>query len=347
MTTTPNITFRPGAPSPIARFESGVTVVRGKMFVIGGHMQADLVATNRTLAYDPKNDQWESCANAPFEVGHVIAATVDERYIWIAGGCEGQHPGKVVAGSYRYDAVDDRWDSGPPLPEARASGGFALMGRHLHHFGGMGADRSTNFDDHWVLDVDTQMGWERRAPVPQARTHAAAVAHENHIYAIGGHFGHDTDGKTGPGESAADLDFVHRFDAVADRWEEVAPLPRRRSHSEASTFVFQDTIVCVGGRNNSPDAVSRYEKITLALQFRRAYRKIKRTISPPPYCGLDDIIGYDIRRDQWFDLGTLPHALYAPAAAAIGDEVIAANGGLRGWRDPTDATLRFRLPLPI
>jgi N-acetylneuraminic acid mutarotase len=180
--------------------------------------------------------------------------------------------------------------------------------------------------------------------MPQPRTHAATAVHGGHIYAVGGHFGHDRDPHSRDEVDAADLDLVHRYDPATDRWEEVAPLRRRRSHCEPGTFVFREKIVCVAGRNNSPGAVSRYDTITLALQIRRAIRKVKRILNPPKISGLDDVIAYDPASDKWFDVGTLPEPLYAPAAAAIGDEVIVSGGGRHGWRETLNTTIRLQLP---
>lgn len=328
----------------MARHESGVAVVQDRLYVIGGFVEPDLDSTNAVYAYDRKTDRWTPCADAPLGLTHVTAAVVENRYIWLAGGYVGKHPGKGVSDSFRYDTVDDQWEAGPPLPELRASGGLAVHGRSLHFFGGLGADRISNFGDHWALDVDNPTQWETRAPAPLPRSHAASAAVDSGIYMIGGHFGHDDPAQNNTPEFGADLDYVHRYDVQADQWEEVAPLHRRRSHCETSTFVHQGKIVCVGGRNTSPDAVSRYQKITPALQLRRAIRKIKRTLKPPKLGGLDDVIGYDPAHDRWLDIGRLPHDRYAPAAGVIGDEVVVTNGGLDAWRNPTDETLVFRIP---
>ena len=336
--------FQLRASSPIARFESGVAVVRNKMFVIGGHLEPDLIATKSTLAYDPKNDLWTSCQDAPVAISHVTAAVVDDRYIWLVGGFVGQHPGYGIALSYRYDVDDDCWESGPPLPQVRASGCLALVGRYLHYCGGVGGNRHTNFDDHWILNVDNPTQWEPQAPIPFGRTHAATSVIEDYIYAIGGHFGHDIPGHPGIISPNPDLDYVHRFDPKADRWEEVAPLPRRRSHCEPGTFVYEGKIICIGGRNNSPNARSRYEKNLLAYYFRRAIGKMKRILESDSSAyqpWLDDVIAYDPKRDLWLDIGRLPQTLYAPAASIVERDIIVTNGGEQGWQNPSDKTFRL------
>jgi len=332
------------ARSPLARFESGVAAVAGQMYVFGGHMEPELVATGKMFAYDPHEDAWSAKADAPEALSHVSAAVVDDRYIWVAGGFVGQHPGVGIRASYRYDTVDDCWDDGPPLPDIRASGGFTAMQHRLHYFGGVGADRSTNHDDHWVLDLNTATGWERASPVPAARTHAATAVQGDMIYAIGGHYGHDVPGRPGEIDRQPDLDFVHRYEPESDSWHEVAPLPYRRSHCEPGTFVHDGRIYCVGGRSASPLGTCLREDRPVMVRayriFRKAWRKVKPGLASN---GVEDVICYDPSIDRWSIAGTVGHELYAPAAVSIGTEMIITNGGLRFWQDPSDQTMRIDL----
>ncbi len=334
----------PRADAPMARFESAVAVVRGKMYVIGGHLEPELSATNAVYAYDPAADRWDRKRDAPKPISHLTAAVQDDRYIWLAGGYEGQHPGTGVKTTARYDAIEDRWDDGPPLPEVRASGGLAVMGRQLHYFGGLDADRCTNRDDHWVLDMDNPDAWRRLCGMPEARTHAATAVLDGKIYAIGGHLGHDLPGLQGIAAAEPDLDCVHMFDPNADRWEEVEPLSRRRSHCEPGTFVHEGRIICIGGRNNSPTGRCRCEGTLAHHIFRRLRYKLDvATGLRPKGSSLNDVIAYDPESGRWEDLGQLPQTLYAPAAHVIDDRIILTNGGQNGWRDPSDATFELHL----
>lgn len=341
------VSANPLAEAPIARFESAVASVRGEMVVIGGHMEPHLAATTSNLSFDPSTGIWRRRMDAPRALSHLTAAVVDDRHVWLVGGYEGAHPGVGIRASYRYDALEDRWEDGPPLPSIRASGGLGLIGRRLHFFGGIDADRSTNRDDHWSLDVDNPLRWERSAPMPMARTHAATAVIDGCIYAIGGHFGHDIPGRPGDISWEPDLDLVHRYDPVADRWDEVAPLTRRRSHCEPSTFVKDGLIVCMGGRNNAPTARCRCEKTLLSHYYRRAVRKLdilrgRRSAEMT----LDDIIAYDPARDRWLDLGRMPRPLYAPAATNVNGRIIVANGGTKGWQHPSAETFTVDPVLP-
>ncbi len=332
------------ARSPIARLESGVGAVAGRMYVFGGHMGTDLSATSKMSIYDPGEDAWSSGADAPEEISHITAAVVDDRYIWTAGGFVGRHPGTAIRASYRYDTVDDCWEEGPPLPSPRASGGFATLQGRLHYFGGLGADRCTNHADHWTLEPDVATRWENASPVPFARTHAATAVHDDLIYAIGGHFGHDVPGHPGQIDSQPDLDLVHRYDPRTDSWHEVAPLPYRRSHCETGTFVQEGRIYCVGGRSASPLGTCLREDRPPAVRAYRTSRKTWRKLRPGfSSGGVGDLICFDPKADRWSVVGPVARELYAPAAVSIDNELIITNGGRQLWRDLSDQTMRITL----
>ena len=335
--------LREAAASPIARFESGVAVIKGKMYVVGGHLEPELSATKLMYRYDPTADSWEQLADAPEEISHITAAVVDDRYLWIAGGYVGQHPGRGIAETYRYDSTTDQWESGPSLPEARASGGLACIDGRLHYFGGLDVDRHTNHPDHWVLDP-TNPEWETASPMPMARTHAATAVHDNSIFAIGGHYGHDVPGQPGIIDPQADLDVVHRYDPVTDSWEERRRLPHRRSHCEPGTFVHQGRIYCAGGRSIGSFKEILTEDSSLAMRINRiATKALRRIRNGRGNAGTDDLLCYDPASDRWSVVMNLGRGLYAPAAVCIDGEMILTNGGGRGWQEPYDTTVKLRL----
>ncbi|MCI0620391.1 MAG: hypothetical protein L0387_01730 [Acidobacteria bacterium] len=280
------VAFQPIAPSPLPLFEAQNVVSRGKLYVFGGFV-GNLKVTARSDIYDPSTDTWTRIGDMPIAVTHAGFA-VDGDTVWMAGGFLGDHPGKAVRDVWKYDTAGDRWTPGPALPEERASGGLALLGRELHFIGGLKKDRQTDSSDHWVLSLDGDPKWTAKAPMPVPRNHMAVVAYEGRIYALGGVYGHD--GISG------DLAVAHVYDPLTDNWREVAPLRRPRSHFEPGTFIAGGRIVIVGGRS---------DKIQV----------------------LYDITAYDPARDVWQELPSLPVPLRAPLAKAIGNEVIIGQGG--------------------
>lgn len=295
------------SPSSIPRTEGACAIYDGKLFSVAG-FTLDVIGTHVSEVYDPESDTWSLLAPIPRAVSHVGAALVDGQ-IWIVGGFEGDHPGPAVDIVQIYDIATDTWIEGPPLPSPRASGTLALLGRRLHYIGGLLPDRQTDIEEHLVLDVDDlDAGWASAAPLPAARNHLSSVVLEGRIYAIGGQFGHDG-GRT----LSARVDV---YDPSSETWSRRANLPLRRSHAEASTFVYNSRIIVAGGVGPGPN----------------------RTAS------LDLVTAYSVATDSWSELDVLPEKLLGPAVRIINEQFIVANGsiGLSGnaqlstWSAPAE-----------
>ena len=188
-------------------------------------------------ARDPDAARLLTVAGAAQQAGvsrHIISS-------WIT---RGQLAAVRIAGR-RYIRPDDlratqaRVHAGAvtPLPEPRGAGALVLLDRNLHFFGGTGPDRFTAVADHWVRSVDSDDGWTKAAPLPEASNHLNGAALDGKVYAIAGQAGHDKTSvmKTG----------VFAWDPATDTWSSVAALPSPRSHT--NTVVFDGQIIVLGG----------------------------------------------------------------------------------------------------
>ena len=85
--------------------------------------------------------------------------------------------------------------------------------------------------DHWALDLaDPAAGWTVRAPITIARNHLGAVAHLGRLYNFGGQFlelEHSTN------QQVAEV-----YDAAADRWDPLPPLPVGLGHITPSVVSY-------------------------------------------------------------------------------------------------------------
>jgi len=293
----------PATDGPVMRFEAGSAVIDGRLLLFGG-FEPGLIAATRVDAYDPVTDNWYYVTDLPQATTHAGLA-VDGRDIWIAGGFLGPHPGPVIDNVWAYDVDLNAWSPGPTLPAPRGSGGLFRIDRTLHFVGGVPADRNTDQDEHWVLDLDNPTGWVLYAPLPIARNHFASISFAGRGYVIGGQFGHDN--------SPTDVDLVHVYDPQTG-WSQLASLPFPRSHCESATFPVGGSIVLAGGRSNVLGKSS-----------------------------LDELTAYDPASDTWSNIGKLPTKLIGPAAKVIGQELILSAGGSTPvalladtWRQPAD-----------
>ena len=83
---------QPGANAPIARYEAQGLAVDGKLYVFGGFYNQKTQATVQSDRYDIKTDTWTPISPLPEKVTHAGQAT-DGRFIYLAGGFVGDHPG--------------------------------------------------------------------------------------------------------------------------------------------------------------------------------------------------------------------------------------------------------------
>lgn len=300
------------ADAPVALLESAGAVVDGRIYVFGGIERTSrfgLKGGTAVYVYDPGTDSWTQNADMPTGVTHVVAA-VDGYEVWFAGGWLGSRSGGFdgTREVWVYDTRSDLWRRGPPLPRAIASGALVRHDRWLHFFGGfLGEDGERMSGKHWVLDLDGATTWKPRAPIPEPRGHISAVTLNDRIYAIGGMHGHHVD--------ARDLTWVHAYDPAGDTWTELAPLPSRRSHNEASTFVHNGRIYVLGGKNYSDHPFFRER-------------------------GLPYMNAYDPGTDTWSDLPGLPRGLLGPVAAVIDDYLYLTTGSLISVFHGQSATYR-------
>lgn len=281
---------------PAGKWEAATTVIDGKFYVFAGY-EGPVRSSKRVDVFDPSDGSWTRIQDMPSAVSH-LNAVLDGRTVWFAGGFKDGYKGHAIAEVWSYDLDLDRYTAAPLLPEPRSGGGLALVGRKLHYFGGLKADRDTDAADHWVLDLDDwaagSANWQDAAPMPYPRNQFSAVSIGNRIYAIGGQYNHDS--------QQLDQARVDIYDAETGSWSRGPDLPKGHSHGEAGTFVHEGRIVMVGGHTTPAGG--------------------RKSIDP-------DILVLE-PGGEWALLGKLPMPLSSPAAAIIGGKLYAAGGSATG-----------------
>jgi N-acetylneuraminic acid mutarotase len=282
------------------RFEHACALVGDTFYVFGGYGEG-VKTSNHVQAFDLAKNKWQRLKDMPSTVTHVNTV-VDGRSVWYAGGFKDGYPGKAIDEVWKYDVDKNTFMAASSLPEPRAGGGLAFVGRRLHYFGGLKNDRDTDSADHWVLDLDTTGSaakWKNAAAMPAPRNQFGTVTHKGKIYAIGGQFHHDSRS----GKPALDQKRVDIYDPATDSWSSGPALPRPHSHAENSTFLHDGRIIVIGGRS-----VNRVEAVIWVL-------------SPD---------------GKWSQFGKLPRPLIGPAARIINGRLVVAGGAPRGF-DPLSA----------
>lgn len=140
-----------------------------------------------------------------------------------------------------YDPDTGSWTAGPPLPEPRHHLAAAGLDGAVYASGGaatLGGSPWRPTADFWRLAPGAD-GWERLESMPEPRWGHRMVAHEGHLYVIGGH-----------GPSARVL--IH---TPGEGWATGAEMPVARDH--LSVVVVDGRIWAIGGR--APQSLARVD----------------------------------------------------------------------------------------
>ncbi|MBI3811108.1 MAG: hypothetical protein HY283_02725 [Nitrospirae bacterium] len=284
---------KPGANAPIARYEAQGLAVEGKLYVFGGFYNQKTQATDQSDRYDIKTDTWTPISSLPDKITHAGQAT-DGRFIYLAGGFVGDHPGASSNRFWKYEIARNAWTEGPPLPAKRGGGALVRLERRLHYFGGtvrlLGGDYKEDHGDHWIFDLDhPDVGWSTAAPLPNPRNHIGGCAAGGNIYAVGGqHLGDENSGN----QRSVDV-----YDPGHDTWSRAADLPIAKGHLTANVLERDGRIIVISG------VTDRSQKLAT----------------------IDE---YDPETDTWTALTSLPEPRQSPVSGIVGDKLIVTGGSL-------------------
>jgi N-acetylneuraminic acid mutarotase len=295
------LSWKSVASNPIKREESQSLVYGGKLYQLGGYVE-HYAAITRVDRYDPKTNKWTRMHDMPYDVTHAaVAPDPDGHSFWFVGGFvgdfkNGNGPG-ATSRVYKYDAASDSWSQKTSLPNAHGSGGAGIINNKLYFFGGADKNRSFDRKEAYVMDLTNQgAGWKRIADLPNPRNHLGGIVAGGKLYAIGGQHKLEDD-------SVAQSD-VHRYDPAKNTWTKVASLPKRLSHFNAATVLYDRYIITVGGENPHNTA--------------------------QPY-----VFAYDTALNKWARLTNLPDARRAGVAGLVGSKLIQSTGYKHGVKYST------------
>jgi N-acetylneuraminic acid mutarotase len=302
------------------RAECNNVVYKGKIYMFGGFGNNPTIEKTNEV-YDIATNKWSRIASFPAgkEITHQGIILIDDN-VWLIGGRAVDAHGPVSSQVIIYNITTNTWTDGPRLinPATGAAfplgaGGYALLGRTIHVFGGFGPticeDQSTL---HLTIDVDkylankTSVTWENKlAPMPIPRNHLSYVTLAGKIYALGGQFKHDC--------GAVDQIYCHVYDEVTNTWTRLKDLPVLRSHAEAATFAIDGKIFLVAGQGK--------DNITQNTTYQ---------FDPKANNGLG----------SWTNIAAykLPGSFLGLSARLVGNSFIIANGALNVYSDERKET---------
>ncbi|MBL7183679.1 MAG: hypothetical protein ISS50_04425 [Anaerolineae bacterium] len=176
--------------------------------------------------------------------------------------------------------------------------------------------------------------WKARAPLPTPRQGLALIAHEGHVYAIGGE---SADGVGGT---------VERYDPEADGWTSLADKPT--AVADVAAALIGGEIYVPGGRTPSGSPTAIVEAYNPETETWEARARLPVALSAYALAALegklylfggwdgsaylDSVYEYDPAQDVWMAKTSMPTAR-GSAGAAVADGKIYVIGGYNGQDD--------------
>lgn len=240
-TTESQATWAMKAPLLAPRVDSGIALLNGKIYVLGGAIMGK-TDSQLNQEYDPATDRWRDRAPIPLGATHPGVAG-DNGKIYVIGGFTASVHAAALDKVFQYDIATDAWRELPAINSPRGSVGVAIVNGKVHAIGGrisnhvtdnskatQGArglpyDMETNGPNtslHDVYDPATN-SWQSAAPLPTARSNGAAVYYHGLILYAGGECK-----KPNPNGGGDTFFENEAYDPKTNRWLTLAPLPAGR-----------------------------------------------------------------------------------------------------------------------
>jgi N-acetylneuraminic acid mutarotase len=239
--------WQEATPLPLARSEVAAGATRTEVFVVGG-LPEDGKSSGRVDIYAPSPDRWRRGPDLPIQVDHAMATVGDGRLYLVGGYDSGRRPLRTA-----FVLQQRGWQQLPALPEGRAAGGIAIVGKKLYVVGGVGpaglADRML------VLDL-RRKSWSRTSG-PTPREHLGVTTLGGRIYAVAG--------RTAGFDS--NLDTVESYLPSGRRWRKLPPVPEPRGGTAAAAAA--GFVVSVGGEAFAGTIASVYAYEPRQRRWRR------------------------------------------------------------------------------
>lgn len=222
-------------PLPEERAGASVSVVDGKIYVIGGAANGSESAngTKRktTYVYDPSTNEWSEKAPMPTARAAVTSVVYGSK-IYVIGGYYGSSSTTRTKKVEIYDTLTDTWTTGTNMSTARSWASAVLLDNKIYVIGGH--DSSNYLKTVECFDIETET-WEEKNKFPVATQGKAAISYNEDIYTFGGTFG----------SSSGQDDSIYEYNAANDKWTKVSELSTNRV--SAGIFTYEDKIFIVGG----------------------------------------------------------------------------------------------------
>ncbi len=171
-----------GMPAGAERGSSAVGVIGDLIYIAGGSAGGSV---DTALLYDTVADSWDTIADLPEPLDHLVGAAVGDEFFAIGGRSDGITA--VRSKVYRYDAVGDGWVERADMPTARGGTAAGVVNGVIVVVGGEGNPAVTSgvFPQTEAYDPVSNT-WTSYDDMRTPRHGTGAVGVGNRLYVPGG-----------------------------------------------------------------------------------------------------------------------------------------------------------------
>ena len=240
-------TWTPRAKMLSPRYNHRISVVNGKIYVIGGWNERK--ALSSIEMYDPTLNRWERKADMPAALLAHSASVVNDR-IYVIGGFKDAKT--TVATVYEYTPELNMWAQKTDMPTARDSHFAGVVNGKIYVIGGSD-QQLNNVKTVEVYDPATDR-WTAHPDMPTPRTFLAGIVVSKSIFVIGGAM----DGRP---QIQRPTGLVERYDPEAQKWEGMPSLQKPRI--QPAIGLRNGKIYVIGGMIENRKITSTIEELDL------------------------------------------------------------------------------------
>jgi RNA polymerase sigma factor (sigma-70 family) len=210
---------------PTARSYTSSSVVNGKIYVIGGYTDKDILST--VEEYDPVKDTWTDKANMSTARCGLTTSVLNGK-IYAIGGYANGGP---VTSIEEYDPAKNKWTIKANMSGNRTYLSSSVVNGKIYIIGGFFLGNPLSIVEEYDPKVNECIG---KANMPTPRGWLSTSEVNGKIYAIGGTERQDVEFST-----------VEEYDPILDKWTKKADMPKGKM--ELSTSVVNGKIYVFGG----------------------------------------------------------------------------------------------------
>ncbi len=211
----------------------------GIIYLFGG-LRPDYFPTDKTLAYNPETNSWQTMSPMPESLFEITAHHING-LIYVFSGHGG--PSGFQNLTLIYNPTTDSWTSGTPMPTTRRGFASSVVDGKVYVIGGSTTD--SNDTTNVVEEYDPNRNeWNTMMVAPVSCRNASAGSLLGKIYYLGGQC------------DSATVSSVHIYDPVTNQWDDGTSM--NSSRTAFATSIVNGKLYVMGG-NGFLDSVEMYD----------------------------------------------------------------------------------------